>query len=255
MDNTIEIAFTPTGVVKRRISEEAVTEEVADLIFQQIARNLSVFTPNLLDGTEFFSALHGISNQDRSTWFAAKLRKLKFNGDWIAEARRIFPGSEGEVPFPDASELAVDVPIPLFLFISPEEKRLFLLAFKVTERNGEVRKTWARLPFPNCYTDGALCPGQLPVYDNHVSVTTNALRMLEAWIVNPWNGDLNDGDTLGFLRRIASFSLPEGTHIPAKADDWTRYATAVNPGVEVVNAAFEPLFALYGKEVSDGSLA
>ena len=255
MEN-LEIVFTPTGVVKRRVTEEAVTEDVAEFIINQVAKNLTVFTPSLIDAGEYFSALHGISNQARTTWFAAKLKKLKFNGRWVAEADRIFPGRDGEVPFADASELAVEVPIPLFVFISPTEKRLFLLTFKVTKKeDGSLRKTWARLPFPNCYNDGSLCPGQLPVYDHSKSITTNALRMLEAWIDNPWNADLYSSDTQDFLECVASFAMPEGKRIPADAHDWNIYAVPVNPGMEVVNSAFEPLFAQYGaaavKEADD----
>lgn len=248
MDN-LEIAFTPTGVVKRRVSEEAVTDEVAEFIIAQVARNVAVFTPNLIDAGEYFTALHGISNQARTTWFAAKVRKLKFNGRWIAEATRIFPGRDGEVQFADASELAVEVPIPLFVFISPEEKRLFLLAFRVTKReDGSLRKTWGRLPFPNCYDDGLLCSGQLPGYDQSVSVTTNALRMLETWIDNPWNADLYTSDTQEFLECVGSFALPDGKSIPADKHHWSMYATSVNPGVDVINSAFDQLFAQYGTE-------
>lgn len=259
MDHT-EIVFTPTGVLRRRVSEEAVTEEAADLIFNQIARDITVFTPNLIDEGEWFSALHGISNQNGSSWFAAKIRKLKFNGSWVAEATRLFPGKDGLVTFADASELAVEVPVPLFVFIAPQEKHLFLLTFKVTElADGTLRKTWARLPFPNCYNDGALCAGELPVYDQRLSITTNALRMLEAWGDNPWNQDLYSPDTQSFLAKVASFILPEGEPIPADEGDWNRYASSVNPGVEAINSAFEPLFALYGtkagKEAGDGPRA
>lgn len=249
MDNNLEIVFTPTGVVKRRISEEAVTDAVAEFIIAQMARNLTVFTPNLIDGGEYFSALHGISNQARATWFAAKVRQMKFNGRWIAEADRVFPGRDGEVHFADASELAVEVPIPLFVFISPAEKRLFLLAFRVTKQeDGSLRKTWGRLPFPNCYDDGSLCPGQLPAYDHGVSVTTNALRMLETWIDNPWNADLYSSDTQDFLECVASFAMPDGKSIPADKHHWSMYATSVNPGVDVINSAFDQLFAQYGTE-------
>jgi hypothetical protein len=254
----MEIAFTPTGVVRRRVSEEVVTEEAADLIFNQIARDITVFTPNLVDAGEYFSALHGVSNQNGSSWFAAKVLRLQFNGSWVAEAARMFPGRDGLVTFADASELAVEVPIPLFVFIAPQEKHLFLLTFKVTELSGGgLRKTWARLPFPNCFNDGALCTGELPVYDQSVSVTTNALRMLAAWVDNPWNADLYSPDTPNFLAKVASFMLPGGEPIPADESDWSRYASAVNPGVAVINAAFEPLFALYGteagKEAGDGT--
>ena len=251
MEN-IEIAFTQTGVVKRRVTEEAITEAVVDLIVNQIARDVAVFTPNLIDAGDYFSALHGISNQAKSTWFAAKVKKLKFNGQWVVEAERLFPGRDGEVPFPDASELVVDVPIPLFVFICPAESRLFMLTFQVSElEDGVTRKTWARLPFPNTYNDGALCSGLLPAYDHGLSVTTNAMRMLGAWIENPWNEDLYSEDTQDFLARIASFSLPDGGKIASSAQDWSRYAVAVNPGVEAINSAFEPLVALYGKEAGD----
>ncbi len=251
MEN-LEIVFTPTGVVKRRVTEEAVTDEVADVIINHVARNVAVFTPNLIDAGEYFSALHGITNKARNSWFAAKIRKLKFNGTWVVEAGRLFPGKDGEVLFPDSSELAVEVPIPLFVFICPEDRHLFLLTFKILERDdGTKWKTWARLPFPNCYTDGALCTGELPVYDQSVSVTTNALRMLEAWIDNRWNADLYGEDTQAFLERIASFSLPAGERVPATASDWLEYAEPENPGIDVINSAFDELFALYGQEVAD----
>lgn len=247
-----EIVFSPTGVVKRRVSEEAVTEEAADVIVNQLARGLTVFTPNLIDGGEFFSALHGITNQNGICWFSAKVRKLVFNGPWVAEAARLFPGRDGLVPFADASELAVAVPIPLFVFISPQDKHLLLLTFKVAELpDGGLRKTWARLPFPNCFNDGTLCAGELPVYAQSVSVTTNALRMLEAWSRNAWNEDLYAPDTADFLASIASVKLPGGEPIQADASVWNRYAVSVNHGVEAVNSAFEPLFALYGTELGE----
>lgn len=73
MDSNIEIAFTPTGVVKRRVSEEAVTDAVAEFIIAQVARNLTVFTPNLIDTG--CCCAHTTGHNGRENWIR-RLRKV-----------------------------------------------------------------------------------------------------------------------------------------------------------------------------------
>jgi len=248
---SFEFAITPSGILRRRIVEEAVTEEVANLLLNQLARDFVVVTPNLIEPGDAFSALHAIATPGGDVWYAAKVRKLTFNGFWSAEADRVYPSPSGETAIPDAAAFTVPVPIPLFVFINPKRRTLLMLAFLVQRlEDGTERKAWARLPFPNTYSDGKLCPGELPAFDEHASFATNALDMLEAWTSNPWNEDLCGSDTHSFLRTIGSFHLPEGEALEATAADWAAYADIVNPGIEVVSAAFEPLFALYGKEAA-----